>query len=182
VAHRVWPSPLPGHRHSRQKAGPGSDRTLAEKLSDYLIKDLVRSGYPGGGRGNLYRARAPGWALGCLELHRQKPLPQPQPFISTLDSSFHHIQIPEHSFKMSGLPPVYIVSVARTPIGSFLGQLSSQSATQLGAHAIKGALHVPAQRKCPCWPSARIAAVERVPQIKPEDVEEVFFGNVLSAK
>ncbi|EGS18877.1 acetyl-CoA acetyltransferase-like protein [Thermochaetoides thermophila DSM 1495] len=63
---------------------------------------------------------------------------------------------------MSGLPPVYIVSVARTPIGSFLGQLSSQSATQLGAHAIK-------------------AAVERVPQIKPEDVEEVFFGNVLSA-
>ncbi len=26
------------------------------------------------------------------------------------------------------------------------------------------------------------AAVERVPQIKPEDVEEVFFGNVLSAK
>jgi acetyl-CoA acetyltransferase len=27
-----------------------------------------------------------------------------------------------------------------------------------------------------------LAAVERVPQIKPEDVEEVFFGNVLSAK
>ncbi|KAH9894609.1 acetyl-CoA acetyltransferase [Xylariomycetidae sp. FL2044] len=63
---------------------------------------------------------------------------------------------------MSGLPPVYIVSVARTPVGSFLGTLSSQSAIQLGAHAIK-------------------AAVERVPQIKPEDVEEVFFGNVLSA-
>ncbi|CAI4218674.1 unnamed protein product [Parascedosporium putredinis] len=63
---------------------------------------------------------------------------------------------------MSNLPPVYIVSVARTPIGSFLGSLSSLSAIQLGAHAIKG-------------------AVERVPQIKPEDVEEVFFGNVLSA-
>jgi hypothetical protein len=27
-----------------------------------------------------------------------------------------------------------------------------------------------------------VAAVERVPEIKPEDVEEVFFGNVLSAK
>lgn len=27
-----------------------------------------------------------------------------------------------------------------------------------------------------------IAAVERVPQIKPEDVEEVIYGNVLSAK
>lgn len=26
------------------------------------------------------------------------------------------------------------------------------------------------------------AAVERVPEIKAEDVEEVFFGNVLSAK
>ncbi|KAI0909205.1 acetyl-CoA acetyltransferase [Ustulina deusta] len=63
---------------------------------------------------------------------------------------------------MSGLPPVYIVSAARTPVGSFLGTLSSLSATQLGSAAIK-------------------AAVERVPQIKPEDVEEVFFGNVLSA-
>jgi acetyl-CoA acetyltransferase len=26
------------------------------------------------------------------------------------------------------------------------------------------------------------AAVDRVPEIKPEQVEEVFFGNVLSAK
>ncbi|KAK7735838.1 erg10, acetyl-CoA C-acetyltransferase [Diaporthe eres] len=49
---------------------------------------------------------------------------------------------------MSSLPPVYIASVARTPVGSFLGST---------------------------------AAVERVPEIKPEDVEEVFFGNVLSA-
>ncbi|KAI3394376.1 hypothetical protein diail_2842 [Diaporthe ilicicola] len=63
---------------------------------------------------------------------------------------------------MSSLPPVYIASVARTPVGSFLGSLSSLTATQLGSHAIK-------------------AAVERVPEIKPEDVEEVFFGNVLSA-
>ncbi|KAG5964491.1 erg10, acetyl-CoA C-acetyltransferase [Claviceps cyperi] len=62
---------------------------------------------------------------------------------------------------MSNLPPVYIVSAARTPIGSFLGSLSSLSATQLGSIAIKG-------------------AVERA-GIKPEDVEEVFFGNVLSA-
>ncbi|KAK1247276.1 hypothetical protein MKX07_002185 [Trichoderma sp. CBMAI-0711] len=62
---------------------------------------------------------------------------------------------------MSGLPPVYIVSAARTPVGSFLGSLSSLSATQLGAAAIKG-------------------AVERS-GVKPEDVEEVFFGNVLSA-
>ncbi|KAH7313524.1 Thiolase, N-terminal domain-containing protein [Stachybotrys elegans] len=62
---------------------------------------------------------------------------------------------------MSGLPPVYIVSAARTPVGSFLGSLSSLSATDLGGVAIKG-------------------AVERA-GIKPEDVEEVFFGNVISA-
>jgi acetyl-CoA C-acetyltransferase len=61
----------------------------------------------------------------------------------------------------NGLPPVYIVSAARTPIGSFLGSLSSLSATQLGSEAIKG-------------------AVQRA-GIKPEDVDEVFFGNVLSA-
>jgi acetyl-CoA C-acetyltransferase len=63
---------------------------------------------------------------------------------------------------MSSVTPVYIVSAARTPVGSFLGSLASLSATQLGSHAIK-------------------AAISRVPQIKPTDVEEVFFGNVLSA-
>ncbi|RQM05866.1 hypothetical protein DH86_00002175 [Scytalidium sp. 3C] len=63
---------------------------------------------------------------------------------------------------MSSVPPVYIVSAVRTPVGSFLGSLSSLSATQLGGIAIKGAL-------------------EKVPEIKPEDVEEVVFGNVLSA-
>ncbi|KAK8203619.1 acetyl-CoA acetyltransferase IB [Phyllosticta capitalensis] len=58
-------------------------------------------------------------------------------------------------------PPVYIVSAARTPVGMFQGSVSSLSAVQLGSHAIK-------------------AAVERA-AIKSEDVEEVFFGNVLSA-
>ncbi|KAJ5972638.1 uncharacterized protein N7479_002556 [Penicillium vulpinum] len=63
---------------------------------------------------------------------------------------------------MSSLPAVYIVSTARTPVGSFLGSLSSLTAPQLGAHAIK-------------------AAVERAEGINASDVEEVFFGNVLSA-
>lgn len=63
---------------------------------------------------------------------------------------------------MPSVPPVYIVSAARTPVGSFLGSLSSLTAIQLGSHAIK-------------------SAVERVPEIKPEDVQEVIFGNVLSA-
>ncbi|POY34834.1 acetyl-CoA C-acyltransferase [Solitalea longa] len=56
---------------------------------------------------------------------------------------------------------VVIVSVARTPIGSLGGSLSSLSATKLGAVAIK-------------------AAVERA-GIKPEQVQEVIMGNVLSA-
>jgi acetyl-CoA C-acetyltransferase len=56
---------------------------------------------------------------------------------------------------------VYIVSVARTPIGSFGGSLASLSAIQLGKTAIKG-------------------AIERS-GIIPADVQEVFMGNVLSA-
>ncbi|KAJ5392345.1 Acetyl-CoA acetyltransferase IB [Penicillium cosmopolitanum] len=63
---------------------------------------------------------------------------------------------------MSSLPPVYIVSTARTPVGGFLGSLSTLAAPKLGAHAIK-------------------SAVERAEGINPADVEEVFFGNVLSA-
>jgi len=56
---------------------------------------------------------------------------------------------------------VVIVSALRTPIGSFGGSLSTFSATQLGGLAIK-------------------AAVEKA-GIKPEDVQEVYMGNVLSA-
>jgi acetyl-CoA C-acetyltransferase len=56
---------------------------------------------------------------------------------------------------------VYIVSAVRTPIGSFGGALSSLSATELGSIAIKG-------------------AVEKA-GIKPELVEEVIMGNVISA-
>lgn len=60
------------------------------------------------------------------------------------------------------LPSVYIVAAARTPIGQFQGALSSLSAIQLGSHAIKSTL-------------------ARVPSLHASDVEEVFFGNVLSA-
>ena len=56
---------------------------------------------------------------------------------------------------------VVIVSAVRTPIGSFGGVLSSLSATQLGATAIKGAVT-----------KARMDASE---------VQEVFMGNVLQA-
>jgi acetyl-CoA C-acetyltransferase len=56
---------------------------------------------------------------------------------------------------------VVIVSVARTPIGSFMGSLATISAPKLGAIAIKGAL-------------------EKI-NLAPNLVEEVFMGNVVSA-
>lgn len=56
---------------------------------------------------------------------------------------------------------VYIISAVRTPIGSFGGALSSVPATQLGATAIKGAISKAG--------------------IDPNNVEEVFMGNVLQA-
>lgn len=57
--------------------------------------------------------------------------------------------------------PVVIVSAARTPMGGFQGDLNGVTAPQLGSVAIK-------------------AAVERA-GIKPAQVEEVLFGNVLQA-
>ena len=56
---------------------------------------------------------------------------------------------------------VVIVSAARTPIGSFLGSLSTIPAPKLGAIAIKGAL-------------------EKI-QLDPNLVEEVLMGNVVQA-
>ncbi len=57
--------------------------------------------------------------------------------------------------------PVVIVSVARTPLGGFQGELSSLTTPQLGAIAIK-------------------AAVERA-RLAPEKVQEVIMGCVLPA-
>ena len=56
---------------------------------------------------------------------------------------------------------VFIVSAKRTPIGSFGGSLTSLSATVLGAKAIAGALSAA--------------------NVLPEQVQEVFMGNVVSA-
>ncbi len=56
---------------------------------------------------------------------------------------------------------VYILSGSRTPVGSFLGQLSTVSAPTLGATAIEGAL--------------------KKANIEKNKVDEVFMGNVISA-
>jgi len=55
----------------------------------------------------------------------------------------------------------YILTTARTPIGSFGGILSSVSATELGAKAIRG-------------------AIEKI-KLDPALIEEVYMGNVVSA-
>lgn len=56
---------------------------------------------------------------------------------------------------------VVIVAAARTPIGSFMGSLSSITATQLGSTAIKGAM-------------------EKI-NLDPSLVQEVYMGNVVQA-
>ena len=56
---------------------------------------------------------------------------------------------------------VVIVSAVRTPIGSFMGGLSSLTASQLGSFAIKGALDTI--------------------NLDPNQVDEVYMGNVVQA-
>lgn len=56
---------------------------------------------------------------------------------------------------------VFIVSAVRTPMGSFMGSLASVPAPQLGSAAIKGAL-------------------EKI-NLNPEEVQEVYMGNVIQA-
>jgi acetyl-CoA C-acetyltransferase len=56
---------------------------------------------------------------------------------------------------------VVIVAAVRTPIGSFMGGLSSLTATQLGSFAIKGAL-------------------DKI-NLDPNQVDEVYMGNVVQA-
>ncbi|XP_022142541.1 acetyl-CoA acetyltransferase, cytosolic 1 [Momordica charantia] len=93
---------------------------------------------------------------------------------SNSPSKFHHLPSLSlsrdrfHRFFMAPLSSdsinprdVCIVGVARTPMGGFLGSLSSFSATQLGSIAIECAL--------------------KRANVDPSLVQEVFFGNVLSA-
>lgn len=62
---------------------------------------------------------------------------------------------------MAKLPPVYVVSARRTPIGAFLGAFADVAAPKLGSVAIKAALE-----------SAKVPV---------EAVQQVTMGNVLSA-
>lgn len=59
------------------------------------------------------------------------------------------------------MPAIYIVSASRTPIGAFLGSLSSVPATELGIQVVKHVMN-------------RIS-------LDPKHVDEVFFGQVVQA-
>jgi acetyl-CoA C-acetyltransferase len=65
------------------------------------------------------------------------------------------------NFKRIMSKTVYIVSAVRTPMGAFMGGLSTVPATVLGSTAIKGALEKG--------------------NVKADSVNEVFMGNVLQA-
>lgn len=62
---------------------------------------------------------------------------------------------------LTPLQDVVFVGAARTAVGTFRGTLAKFSAPQLGSVAIKGALEKAG--------------------VKPEQVDEVFMGNVISA-
>lgn len=62
---------------------------------------------------------------------------------------------------ISKLPPVYVLSAARTPIGKFGGALSSATAVQLGSSAASGAI--------------------RRAGLQPDQVEEVIMGHARPA-
>lgn len=59
------------------------------------------------------------------------------------------------------MPEIYICGASRTPIGSFNGALKNVKAPQLGIAAMTKAMEQAG--------------------VKPDQIEEVYFGNVLQA-
>ncbi|CAO1632032.1 unnamed protein product [Parajaminaea phylloscopi] len=86
-------------------------------------------------------------------------LPSMTPFQPSAFLRFAHSL--KNASAMSAPQDVYILSAARTPIGSFNGSLKRVPAPQLGATALK-------------------AALDRA-GVKPDQLEEAYFGNVLQA-
>ena len=91
---------------------------------------------------------------------------------------------------------VYIVSAVRTPIGQFQGYVHEKPSQPILTFAL-GHLPVrlpfswaltpssvyPLKVSMPNEPGQPFtAALERVPNVKPGEIDEVYFGNVLSAK
>ncbi|GAA5822493.1 hypothetical protein JCM10212_002642 [Sporobolomyces blumeae] len=87
-------------------------------------------------------------------------IPSATPASSTAARRLAHIRM-SSSAAPSGLRDVFIVGASRTPVGSFQGSLAKVSAVQLGVAAVKGALDASS--------------------VKPEQVEDLYFGHVVQA-
>lgn len=99
-----------------------------------------------------------------LQLQKQRPwLTIPLMCATDIQCQF---LTPHTPFFRANAADVVIVAAARTPLGCFQGCLSCLSGPQLGAAAIRGALHA-------LGPDKAQAVVE--------NVDEVLLGNVLSA-
>lgn len=95
------------------------------------------------------------------------------------------------------LPSVYIVSAVRTPIGQFQGYVQGLVDNMLNLNGQTDPSRVKVQFSWVPMPSnvklgslkywkiftnLNKAALQRVPDVKADEVDEVLFGNVLSAK
>ncbi|GAA5873704.1 hypothetical protein JCM16303_002561 [Sporobolomyces ruberrimus] len=78
---------------------------------------------------------------------------------STAARRLSHIRMSSSTASTSGLRDVFIVGASRTPVGSFQGCLAKVSAVQLGIAAVKGVLSAS--------------------NVKPEQIEDLYFGQVL---
>ncbi|HEV7677686.1 MAG TPA: thiolase family protein [Candidatus Dormibacteraeota bacterium] len=63
---------------------------------------------------------------------------------------------------MPSLPPVFILDAVRTPIGRYGGALASVRPDDLAGHAVR-------------------ALMERIPQVEPEQIDDVYFGDANAA-
>lgn len=87
-----------------------------------------------------------------------RPLASTTSFSSTAARRLSQIRM-SSTATPSGLREVFIVGASRTPVGSFQGSLSKLSAVQLGVAAVKGVLSAAS--------------------VKPDQVEDLYFGHVL---
>jgi acetyl-CoA C-acetyltransferase len=94
------------------------------------------------------------FSMGGMAIHGLQIIKiRPFPIISTRLSREVH---------MNGVGEAVILSAVRTPVGRFQGAFNKLSAAQLGAAAVRAAVH-------------HVAALD------PVEIDEVLFGNVVSA-
>ncbi|KAJ3409012.1 erg10, acetyl-CoA C-acetyltransferase [Chytridiales sp. JEL 0842] len=166
-----------------ESGGDNLAANYSRELADYIIyvidvsggDKIPRKGGPGITQSDLLiinktdLAELIGADLGVMDRDSKKMRDAGPTVFAQVKNGVNVDKIIEHileAYENSGAAaavraPVYIVAAVRTPIGGFGGSLASFTAPQLGSIAIKGALS-----------KAGVPATE---------VDEVIFGNVLSA-